>query len=553
MDNFLLALVRSFKWLYKINGVDFTQLLAIVAVKLKSDNRRQHISYRNNSGKEASHAFLITLLIYTVLGAVMGLFLSMNQSLMFSMTLFFSYLIVMIAMTLITDFSAVLLDTSDNTIILPRPVSGKTLFAARLTHIMLYLGQLGIGLTIVPAMVVASRYGLLLLAAFLILVILSIMAAVFITNVAYLLIIQFSSEDQLKNIINYLQIGMAIIFMGGYQLLPHAMAAYNLDSGRYDTAWWSYLLPPVWMAATLEMFVLRQPDAGHLAMAICAVLVPVSGLLIVNKFLTPVFSQKLGVIGPASSTSRPASQSGTTILKNLARFITQSSHERAAFFLVYKTLARDRKIKLKIYPTIGYLAIFVIMLGIREQSSVSSFKEHLATSQYHLMLLYLPLFVLQVAFHEIAYSDDFKAGWVYHSAPVGRPGELLSGMIKALFVRFFLIPYFFLSLIVIAIMGPTSILDVVVAGINNYLMLMILAMIADHSLPLSLAPAVRTQSGTMARGLIAVVVIGIITAAHYFTLLFKPALLFAFFPIQIVAGYLLTRAYRAIAWSEITP
>ena len=70
------------------------------------------------------------------------------------MIVFYTYIMVMISMTLITDFSSILLDTSDNTIILPRPVDSRTLFAARLTHILLYLGQLGLGLTVIPAIVV---------------------------------------------------------------------------------------------------------------------------------------------------------------------------------------------------------------------------------------------------------------------------------------------------------------------------------------------------------------------------------------------------------------
>lgn len=227
--------------------------------------------------------------------------------------------------------------------------------------------------------------------------------------------------------------------------------------------------------------------------------------------------------------------------------------ERAMFSLISKTLARDRKIKLKIYPTIGYLVIFVVMIILRQQPSLDSLRADLTIYQYHLMLLYLPFFVLQVALYEITYSDDFKASWVYYSAPVGAPGELLSGMIKAIFARLFFIPYLFLGVIVVIIMGPASIIDVIVAGINNYLLLVILAMIGEYSLPLSVAPAVRTQSGTLARGVITVVIVGVVTAAHYFILLYKPTLLFAFLPLQLLAAYLLGRKYKAITWSEVTP
>ena len=58
-----------------------------------------------------------------------------------------TYIIFMMAMTLVTDFATVLLDTTDNQVILPRPVSSKTLFMARLVHILLYLLQFTIALS----------------------------------------------------------------------------------------------------------------------------------------------------------------------------------------------------------------------------------------------------------------------------------------------------------------------------------------------------------------------------------------------------------------------
>ena len=551
IEKLLLGVLDGFRWLFKLLGVDYGQLHAIVALKLKTDNRRQHISYGRRNQKERGNAFLMTLVVYGIIGAVVALVLYVIPSFMLSMVLFFSYVIVVVSMTLITDFSSILLDTSDNTIILPRPVDGRTLFIARITHIMLYLGQLGIGLALVPAAAVFAKYGGIMLMGFLVLTVLSIMTAVFLTNAIYLVILQFSSEEKLKNIINYVQIGMAVGIMGAYQILPRIMERLDIPAFVFKVKWWSFLLPPIWMAASLETIELRIVDAGHMAMVMCAVVIPPLGLYLVNKYLTPVFSRKLGVIGIDVQEKTKPRSTATRFADSVSRWVTQTPAERGAFSLVFKTLGRDRKIKLKIYPAFGYIAVFGVIFIMRGKEAFGTTLQNLPDSQYHLALLYLTFMILQVAFHEIPYSDDFKASWVYHAAPVEKPGEMLSGMIKALFVKLFIPGYVVVSILILAIWGTDKIGDILFGAVNNYLMLMTLAAINVHYLPLAMAPDVRSQSGNVVRSIVTFAMLGILGGGH-FLLTFKPNLVFALLPVQLLIAYFLHRAYKQISWRDIT-
>jgi hypothetical protein len=229
MERYLLKFLNVFAWAFKLMRVDFEQLQAIVAVKLLTDNRRQRISYRRVSQEEKGNAFFMTLFFYSIFGIFIAYAIFAMPSFIFSMIVFFSYIMVMVAMTLITDFSSILLDTSDNTIILPRPVDGRTLFVARVTHIMLYLGQLSLALSLVPAIAVLMEYGVTLFLLFMVGILFSIMSSVFITNACYLLILNFASEEKLKNIINYFQIFMAVSIMGGYQILPRIIERLDID------------------------------------------------------------------------------------------------------------------------------------------------------------------------------------------------------------------------------------------------------------------------------------------------------------------------------------
>jgi hypothetical protein len=222
--------------------------------------------------------------------------------------------------------------------------------------------------------------------------------------------------------------------------------------------------------------------------------------------------------------------------------------------VIYKILGRDRKIKLKIYPAFGYVAVFGLIFMMRSQEDLATTWANLPHTQYQLMLLYLTFMVLQVALYEIPYSDDFRASWIYYSTPLNNPGEILSGTIKAICVRLFFPSYCIISAFVLYVWGYHAIDDILIALFNNFLMLMILAMINKRHLPLSMAPDVRAQSGNLMRSILTFVLIGTLGLAHFLlTLLSQHSIfLLGVIPLQVIALYLIFRAYKRTTWNEIT-
>ena len=267
-------------------------------MKLLTDNRRQHISYSRKNQKEPGNAFLTTLLVYSFFGIFVALALYTIPSFMLSMILFFSYMMVMVAMTL--DHRLLLYPVwTPATIPLFFRVrwNGRTLFVARVTHILIYLGQLAIAISLVPSISVFFKYGGVVFLVFIIAIVLSILTAVFLTNALYLLILQFSSEEKLKNIINYFQIFMAVGIMSGYQILPRLMERLDMETFVFEIQWWNFLLPPVWMAGAMETLGFMILDAKHIGLTLCAVIIPPLGTYLVNRYFTPIFNRKLGTLG----------------------------------------------------------------------------------------------------------------------------------------------------------------------------------------------------------------------------------------------------------------
>jgi len=547
MEKILLSLLDAFAWLFRSLGADYEQVRAIVGVKLLMDSRRHLVGIQRKPGSEGN-TFLKTMLVYAVLGALVGFMIAFIPSFRFAMTVFFSYLMVMVVMTLITDFSSILLDASDNTIILPRPVDGRTLFVARSTHILLYLGQLALGLSVVPCAVVLSQYGLAVFAAFVAGIALAVVIAVFITHAFYLLVMQFSSEEKLKNIINYFQIGMAIVVMASYQIVPRAMNRF-IHVVDFDLGAWSFAAPPLWIVGGLEIVQGRTIDILHIGLTSVALVAPVAGIYVVNTFLAPMFNRKLSALGDSAGKEnlRKTAKEKTSIPGK--RWFTTSPVEQGAFDVVSKLLSRDRKIKLKIYPAYGYMLVMAFVFLFRNNGFTLG---EVSGSRYYLLLIYLMFVVQQVALREIPYSDDFKASWIYFSAPLAAPGEILSGMLKAIFVRLFLPGYAVLCAMVLYFWGVEVWPNLLFGLFNNMIMMLLMVIIGDRHLPFSIQPNLRAQSGNVARGLLTGLIIAILALVHYGLGMMPAWWLWAAIPAQLVVLYFAYRDYRQTTWEQLT-
>src|SRR5690349_20175806 len=103
------------------------------------DNRRSTVNWRRKQQVqgEKSNQMRVVLFSYGILGGFIAVFI-VRVPFVLALIIFHAYLLFMMAMTLITDFSSVLLDTADTLVILPKPVNSRTLFMSRFVHIFIY-------------------------------------------------------------------------------------------------------------------------------------------------------------------------------------------------------------------------------------------------------------------------------------------------------------------------------------------------------------------------------------------------------------------------------
>jgi hypothetical protein len=552
MSKWLLKIVKLFNPIFRRQGVDIDRLYTIVELKLLMDTRRVYMSWKQRQQKENKNHLNTVLLLYGLFGIFMG-FAIYQVPLVPGMILLHSFIIFMMAMTLITDFSSVLLDTTDNQIIVPRPVNNKTVFMARLIHILLYLFQFSIAICLMPVISVFWKYGITTGTTLILTSQLTVILAVFFTYILYLLILRFSNEEKIKDIVSYFQIGMTVFFALGYQLIPRLLEFTNLTAS-FEPRWYSFLLPPVWMAMALEGVHMLNFDRIHIIMFIMALVFPLILFWVMNKYLAPGFSRKLEALGTDSrSDKKPVTdvkgKKGMSAL--ISRIVCSSKLEQGAFEITWKITARDKTFRLQFYPSLGYIPIFIFILVFNGGRNMEEVLQTLPDSNKFLMLIYLPLFSVATSFSIVTFNENFQASWVYHSMPVAKPGHILSGSWKSMIVKFFLPVYLLFFIIALFIWGPGVADDYVLGLCNSLLSLAAVAYLSDHYLPFSRQANVKEQSGKFLNMIIQMFVVGLLVLVHYFLLAY-PWIMFAVAVVSAVGCWFMVKNLQLISWKKIS-
>ena len=140
-DFFILKLLDNFKFIYKKIGVDYKQVRLILQSKLIIDSRK------NSKDNNESNSFYKSLIIYTILGLFAAFMLKLNIDGFVRLTIYFTFIMSVIFMAFISEFSSVLLDIKDKNILSTKGIDSKTLNIAKITHILIYIIMLSLAIS----------------------------------------------------------------------------------------------------------------------------------------------------------------------------------------------------------------------------------------------------------------------------------------------------------------------------------------------------------------------------------------------------------------------
>ena len=278
-----LAVVHRLRGVYEKLGVDYEMMRLILETKLTMDRRREHtINMNNKSSDEKDNSFGKALILYGVMGAFMSMLIIIKQNIMLQMAVYFGFFMFVIGSSFIADFAYVLLDVRDKNLLGITGVSSKTINAAKITNILIYMTKLSLAYGGV-GILVSLRYGILFTLVFILEIILINLFMILITAFIYYLVLKFFNGEKLKDIINVVQIVLTVGIMVMYQLVGRLFDILDVGSRFAITSWWQGFIAPLWFAAPLEIIESGVVDKTLIIFTGLAVLAPILSILIYFK------------------------------------------------------------------------------------------------------------------------------------------------------------------------------------------------------------------------------------------------------------------------------
>lgn len=557
-DKLFLRFVSLFYPVLARTGVDILQLDEILRVKLLMDNRRPKTMFavKKNAKNNGQQSPWMISFFQVLMGFFIGLLLTLNQMPYVGQTYYFLVFMVLMALTLISDFTTVLVDTRDQFILLPRPVNDRTIAVSRILHISIYVLRLAM-LQGLPALVIVGFLdGLPAVPVFFFQLLEATFLSIFLVNIVYLLLMRSVSPQKFKDVISYFQIGFSVVIFAAYYLLPRLINVSVLGNINLLTHWWAYLLPPVWIAAMNEAL-LHTARANYVTdlLAVTGFTIPLVGLWLVAKVLAPGFNRRLAMIATSDgSTNVSASvkkRGNFGLIEKISGIIAPDPVENAGFRITWKLAARTREFKMKVYPAFAYVPIYFLYFALNGKGdNLNDRWEKLQAGHTYVFLIYLCTFILSSMLMHISMSEKYKSAWVYYALPVDKPGKILSGMYKAIVTLYFFPYCLVLSAGIVAIWGPQAINDLILAFLVSLIYGLLMALFMVKGLPFSNPIVVKQSGGKMVTSLLILGFIGAIGFGHYMLMQWETAVWVAIIPALLV-NWVMFRSYKRRTWEDV--
>ena len=535
-DSLTLRILDRFSWIFRFFKVDYQVLRLVVGFKLMMDQRRVPTIMSGNQQKKDSHLtpFVKSLLMYALLGLLMIPFLVLSEGFYFMLTIAFALVMFILTTSMISDFSSVLLDVRDKVVLDTKPIDKRTLSFAKFVHVVVYMTQLAGALLLIPFVVSSLFNGWLFSVVLLVSLLLISIFSIVVTALFYMLILKFFDGEKLRNLINYVQIGLSIMMVFIYQLIGRSFTLIDL-SMSFSVEWWHLLLPPFWFSALFEVVLNGADQPLMLLSASLAIFVPLLSLWVYFKSM-PAFEQNLAKLMNEPTTKKVKK---TSLLNWIGKKITRDQQEHAVFGFARIMLSQEREFKLKVYPSLGIsiaLPLFLMAMNLIDGFGVNQEIDYLFG--------YFSLLTIPTTAYMLKYSAKSKGAFVYKVLPVKEEAIYYRATLKAFIVQLFLPIIVLLTLIYLYFIGPIVLLHFsIIFLIGCILTPIIYRVINNGRFPFNESFSF-VESANAAIIFIMMFIVGILAVIHYLASTF-PLALYIYLPILIVINQ--------ITWRKIFP
>lgn len=501
----ILQLLDKLHFIFRKMGIDYQMMRQILHIKLTMDERKVPTIFNQNK-KDQKNSYIKSLWIYALYGLVLIPFIVFGQNYHFQMSIAFGMIIFIIMTTLISDFSSVLLDVRDRSILSTKPITAKTVNAAKCMHILIYLTYLTIALTAIPLVVGLFTQGIVF---FLLTVLELIFINIFIvvlTSILYIVILRFFDGEKLKDIINYVQIGLSLVLMIGYQVLIRSFEFVDFNI-VVTFNWWSIFIIPMWFAAPYELILNGNHSLFTIVGTIFSVIIPLISIWLYIK-LIPTFERNLQKL---LGTSKAKKEKKSRLNDYLLTIICRTTEERAFYRFASLMMKQEREFKLKVYPSLGFSFVipFIFIFNVI-RSEDADFSISISYLNIYFSMLIIPSAVIM-----LGHSAKFKAAWIYKVFPIKDYTDLQKGSLKAFLLKLYIPLYIVLSIVFCFIYGLRIIPDLMTVLVASCLYTIICYVGFGSKIPFT-KPIDEIGDGQSWKSLILFIPLAILAGLHYF-------------------------------------
>ncbi|WP_343338493.1 hypothetical protein TPELB_06540 [Terrisporobacter petrolearius] len=535
-----LNILDKFKAIYTKMGVDYESMRLILSMKLTLDSRRTSTVMQNsNSGgdKEEKNSFNKALIMYAIMGIFIGIITMFTFNTMYKYTIVFGMFMFFILTIFISDFSSVLLDVRDKNIIGTKGVDNKTINAAKLTHICYYIFLTSLALSWL-AIIGSFKSGILIGVIFILELMVIDIFMVVITALLYLLILRFFDGEKVKDIINFVQIGLTIIMTISYQFLGRMFDIVDINI-VYKSNIWNLILPPMWFASPLHVIDGGQINKIIIILIVLALILPIIAISLYIKN-TSKFEDSLSKLNIVKDSEKEKKHS---LFYRIGKWTCRNNEEKAVYDLSSSIIKREREFKLMTYPSLGFNIVFpLLFIFMYSMDSISEIKN---ISLHMSLNIYWFIFMVPTLLMTLQYSNDYKAAWIYETAYISDKSNVYKGAYKALLANILLPLYLFESIIFLVIFGIKVLPILITAFVFLLVFIVIEHMLGKNTLPFTLKFGDVNKSQNLINTLLGMVILCVGVGINYLALSNAYALVAYSIILMFVAFILWSKCIKA--------
>lgn len=485
MERFILAFLLLFRGFWERLGVNFEQFTAILKTKTTLENRKPLTFKKRNTSSSSSSASIVQFIMYLIFGLLFLAIIILIPDRYLAVSIMLLCFTSMLSITLVSDFSPILLDTRDQYIIMPKPVNDRTITLSRITFIAIKLFNQVIALSLPLLVYVLFSWEIIAVLLLCLQLILSTLVSLVFVNGFYLISIKYLPIQKFKDLISYIQIGLSLLIFLSYYIGPNLIRTIVESQVTIEQLKFLWLFPSTWIAS-FQSLVLGNFTPLNIVLSVLGLAVPFLGIYAYTRLFSEGFNAKIAALASADAvpteTLSVALQNSTKLplYKKIAARVCSTPLEEAGFSIVWLISSKTREFKQQLYPSLAYLPIYFIFLFLRtgEDLSLNEKLNKMAESGLYIIMFYLSLLTILTVFHLITQSNKYKAAWIYYVSPISRPGQLMSGVLKACLIKYVL-PFNILFIcICIPLFGLSAINDLLlsaaVGGIESILIMLFL-------------------------------------------------------------------------------